>query len=154
MFFPYTLVEYSDSPSKPKVLCPWIPIEISLDSTFASSITALGLLDSGADFSIVDRELGEFIGIDKIERGKSIKLSGIGGGSLRGYLHEIYHRIRNPKRFRDYFVFKGVAAFTAREGFSKTDPQSTAVWGRNPVFANSYITFSDPYEIEIGTRKN
>lgn len=154
MIFPYTLVEYSEAPRKPKVLCPWVPIEISLDSKFSLSIIALGLVDSGADFSMINGEVGEFIGINKIENGKPTTLYGVGGGSIKGYIHDIYHRIRNPKRYKDFFVFKGIAAFTDKRGFSKTDPQSTAIWGRNPLFSNSYITFNDPENFEIVTRKN
>jgi len=154
MQFPYILVEYTDLPDKPRIVCPWAPIEISLNPQFSPSINALGLVDSGADYTMINRDLGEYIGISEIESGGEISLKGVGGGEIKGFLHEIYLRVHNPQKYKDYYSFKGLVAFTDEEGFTKTDPQSTAIWGRIPVFSNSCVSFFHPHSFELVTNKN
>jgi len=50
-------------------------------------ITVKALIDSGASFSVFHPEIAEYLGI-KMEQGKKVYLTGIGGRIL-GYLHKV-----------------------------------------------------------------
>ena len=65
----------------------WFPIvEVALKRG-DKEITVKALIDSGASFSVFRPEVAEYLGI-KIERGKRIYLTGIGGRIL-GYRHAV-----------------------------------------------------------------
>jgi len=149
MIFPYSEVEFIlSSMSQIRSLVPWLPIELSLSKDFKMSAMPLGLLDSGADTSILTKEAGKIIGIKKIKNDKLVKMTGVGGGSIKGYIHKVYHRLHNPKDRSDTIVFEGDIVI-ADTTFQQTMPQSTAIWGRNSVFSETLIKFDDPKKFEI-----
>ncbi|MEK7077581.1 MAG: retropepsin-like aspartic protease [Patescibacteria group bacterium] len=68
----------------------------------ARAISVKALVDSGASFSVFHPEIAEYLGV-KIERGRKIYLTGIGGRIL-GYLHTLKLKL-GRKTFRCKIVF-------------------------------------------------
>ena len=68
-----------------KTLRPVIPIKVKKGS---KKINYQVLVDSGADMSIFDEELGEFIGLN-VRSGKAHEVFGVGGKASIYYLHKI-----------------------------------------------------------------
>ena len=68
-----------------KTLRPVIPIKVKKGS---KKINYQVLVDSGADMSIFDEELGEFIGLN-VRSGKPHEVFGVGGKASIYYLHKI-----------------------------------------------------------------
>jgi len=90
--------------------------------------TFLALVDSGASFSVFRAEIADYLGI-KIEKGKPIYLTGI-GGKILGYLHKVPVEV-NGKRFNCKIVF------------SREYDISLNILGRDNFFLPFLITFSE-----------
>jgi len=86
------------------------------------------LVDSGASLSVFRAEVAEYLGI-RIEKGKPIYLTGIGGRIL-GYLHTLPVRVGST-RFRCKIVF------------SKEFTVSLNILGRDNFFQPFLITFAE-----------
>lgn len=97
--------------------------------TFKNEIGVKALVDSGASFSVFRPEIANYLGI-KIEQGKPIYLTGIGGRIL-GYLHEIDVSVNRE----DFFKCKIV--------FSKEYTVSLNILGRDNFFLPFLITFAE-----------
>jgi len=69
----------------PGILRPVIPVEITHKNR---SIPYEVLVDSGADFCILDAQIGELLGID-IESGTAMKVAGITGVAKAYYIHAV-----------------------------------------------------------------
>ena len=100
-------------------------IEIELINRL-QSLKVRALIDSGASFSVFRPEIAETLGI-KIEEGKVIYLSGIGGRIL-GYLHTVK-------------VALGKKVFPCKIVFSLEFTVSFNLLGRNNFFIPFTITF-------------
>lgn len=84
------------------------------------------LVDSGASYSVFRAEIAERLGV-KIEEGKPIYLTGIGGRIL-GYLHKIPIKVGNKN-------------FTCKIVFSKEYTVSLNILGRDNFFQPFLISF-------------
>lgn len=84
MKFPYLKTPHRD-PNKKWISRPIIPVTLYGPK---GSVNVHALLDSGADKCLFSRELGEEIGLD-IKNGEAELFSGIEGGKVETYLHEI-----------------------------------------------------------------
>lgn len=84
------------------------------------------LVDSGASFSVFRSEIAEYLGV-KVERGKKIYLTGIGGRIL-GYLHNLNVAVES-KKFRVKIIF------------SPEFNVSFNLVGRDNFFTPFFITF-------------
>lgn len=122
-------------------LLPWLPIELSINQNFSKSITPIGLVDSDADISIVNGEIGKALGFD-IKSGTLTTIHGVGGGKTKGYIHEVWHKIRGRYKDEKPIIFQGKLVFIEDE-FPHTSPQQTAIWGRLDVFLNSCVSFHE-----------
>jgi hypothetical protein len=98
-------------------------------------------LDSGADKCLFSNQLGEEIGLD-LEKGEEETFSGIEGGRIRTYLHEIEMQI-----FGDSNKISVVAGFTDAPGVN-------AILGQEGFFDAFRIKFErDCDTVEINPSK-
>ncbi len=88
MKFPYFKLPNPD-PKKKFLKYPWIPVSINARD---NKRTFLMLVDSGADYCILEEEVADFLGIN-IKAGEQIKTSGIGGNATVYYFDNIYLNI-------------------------------------------------------------
>lgn len=100
-------------------------IEIELKN-HSQSLKVKALIDSGASFSVFRPEIAEALGI-KIDKGKAVYLSGIGGRIL-GYLHIVE-------------VTLGKEVFPCKIVFSPEFTVSFNLLGRNNFFVPFQISF-------------
>lgn len=92
------------------LLKPIIPVKIVY---CGKEINYAALIDSGADFSIFDAEIGEYLGID-IKHGTLLKFGGISGeGNAVAYLHEMTLEIGGWK----YKTVVGFSKDIAKHGY-------------------------------------
>lgn len=112
MKFPYAKVLDFPKHQKRTRLLPWVRVGVYNSKNKANIVYPLGLVDSGADLTIMDREIGESLGYE-IERGSKVEIKGVGGGSVAGFIHKIRYRIENIDN--------------AKNVFPKSYPQQTAV---------------------------
>jgi len=89
------------------------------------------LVDSGASYSVFRAEVAKHLGI-KIENGKKILLTGIGGRIL-GYLHNLKVALDEKNFFRCKIVF------------SKEYTVSFNILGRDNFFLPFLITFNEKF---------
>jgi|SRR5579862_3309724 len=76
-------------------LRPVIPIEFSLpkdDTTISHAV----LVDSGADWSVINAEIGEALGL-KIENDRPMPFRGISGKEETGYVHMVQLNVKGNK---------------------------------------------------------
>lgn len=149
MEFPYTKVLDFPKHQKRERLLPWIRVGIYNPKDRARIIYTLGLVDSGADISIIDREIGEELGF-KIEKGSKQEIIGVGGGVTHGFLHEVGYRLENPDDFKNVVQYVDYAIFT-KNTFSTSMPQQTAIYGTIGFFRHLMVTFYYPKQIIIET---
>lgn len=64
---------------------PIIPLTILCKGRF---VQYQALLDTGADYNVFHADIADYLGI-KLTAGKSIKITGIGGDSIKGYQHTV-----------------------------------------------------------------
>jgi len=149
MEFPYCKVLDFPKHQKRNRLLPWVRIGIFNPKNPSKIIYPMGLIDSGADISVVDRELGEALGYE-IEKGQPETIFGMGGGQTPGFVHELGYLIENPDNSKDTIRYKDFVVFT-KNNFPATLPQQTAIFGTIGFFRHLIVTFVFPSEIQIQT---
>ncbi|MBI3290346.1 hypothetical protein HYZ78_03030 [Candidatus Microgenomates bacterium] len=147
MEFPYTQVLDFVKHQKRHRILPWIRVGIFNPKNPSNIIYSLGLVDSGADVSIINREIGEELEF-KIEKGRKEEIEGVGGGTIKGFLHEVgfivqdYGNTKNVIKYTDYAVF-------VENAFPESMPQQTAIFGTIGFFRHLMVTFVFPKQIII-----
>jgi len=145
MDFDYAIV--TDWPKhKPRQrYLPWINIGIRNPGK-KNTVWPLGLVDSGADITIIDKEIGEELGFNFKKAGKDF-VTGFGGGKVDVFIVEGEFIIDNGND-KPPIVYRDLIGFTQRE-FPKTHPQQTAIFGTIGLFRNVEILFRYPSNIHI-----
>ena len=104
---------------------PIIPLTILYRSRF---VQYQALLDSGADYNVFHADIADYLGIT-LTKGKTMKVSGIGGDSIKGYSHVVNLKVGNN-------------LFTSSIIFSRHIPdQAIAVLGNQGLFDHFRVTF-------------
>jgi len=149
MEFPYTKVLYFLKHQKESRLLPWARIGIYNPKNPEKVIYLLRLINSGADLTMINREIGENLDYT-IENGQETELKGLGGGTILGYFHKVGYLIEDPDSPKNNIKYLGCAAFT-KNIFPNSYPQQTAIFGTIDFFSNLMVTFIYPKKIVIGT---
>lgn len=149
MELPYTKVLDFPKHQKRVRLLPWIRVGIYNPKDRSRIIYTLGLVDSGADVSIIDREIREELEFE-IEKGSKQEIIGVGGGITHGFLHKVGYRLDNLSDPNDPVQYVDYAIFT-KNTFSRTMPQQTAIYGTIGFFNHLMVTFYYPKQIIIET---
>lgn len=68
---------------------PIIPLTILYKDRF---VQYQALLDTGADYNVFHADIADYLGID-LTKGKTIRITGIGGDSIKGYQHKVEIKI-------------------------------------------------------------
>jgi|SRR3990167_3031922 len=124
---------------------PWINIGIRKPGNL-TTIYPLGLVDSGAEVTMVDREIGEELGFN-FKKAKKDTVTGFGGGKVSVlYLEAEY--VIDDKSGKEPIIYRDFAGFT-QYPFPQTHPQQTAIFGTIGLFKNVRVTFSFPRNIHI-----
>ena len=90
-----------------------------------------GMVDSGADFTLLPFSSGSLLGLD-VEKGETIQLGGIGKGSLGAYLHTL------EVRLNDHSLEMTVAVASVDDIDGKRLP---VLLGRTDLFDKFDVTF-------------
>lgn len=145
MDFDYSLV--TDWPKhKPRQrYLPWINIGIKKQNT-EETIWPLGLVDSGADITIVDREIGEELGFD-FKKALKDTITGFGGAKVEVLILEAEFVLDDNKGGKP-IIYKDFLGFTKGQ-FPQSHPQQTAIFGTIGLFRNVEVTFDYPRNIHI-----
>lgn len=149
MEFPYAKVFDFPKHQKRERWLPWIKIGVFNSQNPANIIYPLGLVDSGSDLTIIDREVGENLGYE-IEKGSKVKIEGLGGGSITGFVHKVGYLIQNRINPKDIIKYFDVVAFT-KNVFPRSYPQQTAIFGTIGFFKHLMVTFMYHQKIIIET---
>ena len=149
MEFPYCKVLDFPKHQRRVRLLPWIRIGIFNPANPSKVIYPMGLIDSGAEISIVDRELGEELGYEVV-KGKPETLIGMGGGKTVGFIHELGYIIEDPDNSKNTIRYKEYVVLT-KNSFPETMPQQTAIYGSIGFFRHLMVTFAYPTGIQIQT---
>lgn len=149
MEFPYAKVIDFPKHQKRARLLPWIRVGIFNPREPSIVVYTVGLVDSGADVSIIDREVGEELGYE-IEKGGKEQIVGLGGGVTQGFVHEVGFKLENPSDPKDIIKYTDLAVFT-KNTFPNTTPQQTAIYGTIGFFRHLMVTFIYPQQIIIET---
>ena len=64
---------------------PIIPLTILFKDRF---VQYQALLDTGADYNVFHADIADYLGIN-LTKGKTVKIMGIGGDSIKGYKHNV-----------------------------------------------------------------
>lgn len=147
MEFPYTKVLDFPKHQKRTRLLPWARVGIFNPKDPKNVIYSLGLIDSGADSTIVDREIGEELKFE-IDKGTPEQIFGVGGGSIKGFAHMVGYLIENPDDPKDLIKYQDLTIFT-KNPFPSTMPQQTATFGTIGFFRHLMVTFMFPKSIII-----
>ncbi|MBI2326929.1 hypothetical protein HYU92_01275 [Candidatus Curtissbacteria bacterium] len=145
MDFDYALV--TDWPRhKPRQrYLPWINIGIRKIGK-EKTIWPLGLVDSGADLTIVDREIGDELGFD-FKKARKNFITGFGGAKVEVLLTEAEYVIDDNKGKRP-IIYRDLIGFTKGQ-FPLSHPQQTAIFGTIGLFRNVHVEFDFPRNIHI-----
>lgn len=110
---------------------PIIPLTILYKSRF---VQYQALLDSGADYNVFHADIADYLGID-LTKGKTIRITGIGGDSIKGYQHKVEIKI-------------GINLIKTTIVFSRQIPNNaTAVLGNQGFFDHFTVTFNYKNEV-------
>ena len=118
MKFPYFKLPNQD-PKKKSISVPWIPAKVKAHDTEKKFLM---LVDSGADYCILDRDVAEFLRIN-INDGEFIKTGGIGESANIYYFDNIYinvggEEIKTRCGFKDGYLMGGlISGILGRQGF-------------------------------------
>lgn len=145
MKFPYIKVTDFPKHQKRERYLPWIRFGIYNTEDKSNIVYPLGLVDSGSEITIINREFGETLGLD-IRKGKKVEVVGVGGGKINVYLLKIGFSIDN--RDGSLITYEDLAGF-ADTGFPLSMPQQTAILGTVGFFQNVDIKLAWPKEILI-----
>lgn len=88
MKFPYLKIPLFAIPERQFIFKPVIPLKLGNKQNPSKTVSLHGLIDSGADATILSAEYGEAIGLE-VKKGKTGKFSGIGEGRITVYFHEV-----------------------------------------------------------------
>ena len=149
MEFSYTKVLDFPRHQKRERTLPWVRVGLFNPRNPSKVIYTLGLVDSGADVSVVDREIGEELTY-KIEEGPKEQVVGLGGGITNGFIHKVGFVIENPENPKDVVKYSDIVVFT-KNTFPATMPQQTAIFGTIGFFRHLMVTFVYPRSIIIDT---
>lgn len=147
MEFPYIKVLDFPKHQKRRRILPWIRLGIFNPKYPEDIIYSLGLVDSGADVTMVDREIGEELEFE-IDKGIPEQIFGVGGGSIKGFAHKVGYLIENPDNPKDLIKYQDLTIFT-KNPFPSTMPQQTAIFGTIGFFGHLMVTFMFPKSIII-----
>lgn len=87
------------------------------------------LLDTGADYNVFHADIADYLGIN-LTKGKTIRITGIGGDSIKGYLHTV--EIKVGKKLISTTII-----------FSRQIPDNAiAVLGNQGFFDHFSVTFN------------
>lgn len=145
MDFDYaTVIDWPKHKPRNRIL-PWINIGIRKPNT-DETIWPLGLVDSGADITIADREIGEELGFNFTKAHKDT-ITGFGGAKVEVLILEAKFVIDNNKG-KTPIIYKDFLGFTKGQ-FPQSHPQQTAIFGTIGLFRNVQVTFDYPRNIHI-----
>lgn len=92
------------------------------------------LLDTGADYNVFHADIADYLGVD-LAKGKTIRITGIGGDSIKGYQHKVEIKI-------------GKNLIKTTIVFSRQIPSNaTAVLGNQGFFDHFTVTFNYKNEV-------
>lgn len=104
---------------------PIIPLTILYKDRF---VQYQALLDTGADYNVFHADIADYLGI-MLTQGKSMRITGLGGDSIKGYLHTV--EIKVGKNLVKTSII-----------FSRNIPDNaTAVLGNQGFFNHFCVTF-------------
>lgn len=110
---------------------PIIPLTILYKDRF---VQYQALLDTGADYNVFHADIADYLGID-LTKGKTIRITGIGGDSIKGYQHKVEIKI-------------GKNLIQTTIVFSRQIPNNaTAVLGNQGFFDHFTVTFNYKNEV-------
>lgn len=145
MDFDYTLVTDWPGHQPRQRYLPWINIGIRNPGN-SETIYPLGLVDPGAELTIVDREVGEELGFD-FKKAKQTILTGFGGGKVPVLILEAEYEIEDKSGKRPV-IYRDLVGFT-KQSFPESHPQQTAIFGTIGLFRNVEVNFRYPSNIHI-----
>src|SRR3990172_2418803 len=118
MKFPYLKIPLFAIPERQFIFKPVIPLKLINEQNKSKMINLHGLIDSGADATILSAEYGEAIGLE-VKVGKAEKFSGVGGGEIAVYFHEVVFNVGGYEWTAEVgFTYdKGVVAILGQVGF-------------------------------------
>ncbi|MDP2632301.1 MAG: hypothetical protein Q8P25_01100 [Candidatus Curtissbacteria bacterium] len=145
MDFDYTLVtDWPNHKTRQRYL-PWINIGIRKPVS-NETIYPLGLVDSGAEVTMVSREIGEELGFN-FKKAIKDTVMGFGGGVVPVlYLEAEF--IIDDDHGKKPIIYKDLVGFTER-AFPQTHPQQTAIFGTVGLFRNVAVAFNYPNNIHL-----
>jgi len=152
MEFPYTKVLDFPKHQKRTRFLPWVRVGIFNPKDSTNIIYTLGLVDSGADVTIIDREVGEELGYE-LGKGISEEIVGLGGAITKGYAHKVGYLLEDPDNNSSVIKYRDIAIFIKNK-FPATMPQQTAIFGTIGFFRHLMVTFIFPKSILIDTLKS
>lgn len=110
---------------------PIIPLTILYKDRF---VQYQALLDTGADYNVFHADIADYLGIN-LTKGKTIRITGIGGDSIKGYQHNVEIKI-------------GKNLIKTTIVFSRQIPSNaTAVLGNQGFFDHFTVTFNYKNEV-------
>jgi len=87
MDFDYaTVIDWPKHKARTRIL-PWINIGIRIPNNTDETVWPLGLVDSGTDITIVDREIGEELGFN-FQKAQKDTTTGFGGAKVEVLIME------------------------------------------------------------------
>lgn len=128
MKFPYRELELQPSPAskkKRKVLRPIIPVILVYNERM---VGYEALIDSGADYNILDAGIADVLGI-RVTSGHKRQIAGIGGHKIKGYEHDLFLKVAG-KQYRTKVVFS-----------KEIPPHSFGVLGNQGFFNHFRVNF-------------
>lgn len=147
MDFPYTkVVDFPQHKIRQRLL-PWIRVGLFNPKFPENVIYVIGLVDSGAEATVVDREVGENLNF-AIKKGTKQELKGLGGGTIKGFLHKVGFIVENPDNPEENIKYTDYAIFAKAE-LPRSMPQQTAIYGTLGFFCRLMVTFIYPQKIVI-----
>lgn len=126
---------YVDSKTQKSVTKPVIPVVIE---HLGKEIKCLGLVDSGADYSLFNAEYADGLGLP-VERGSLKDIRGI-SGSLKCREQEVTLKFLSGKHFKK---IKG------KRMFSRKYKRPFALLGRDTIFKLYEITFNEKEKLFV-----
>lgn len=146
MDFPYTLVTDWPKHQVRQRHLPWINIGIRKPGT-VKTVWPLGLVDSGAELTVIDQEIGKELGLNFKKALKST-ITGFGGAKVLVLIVEVEFVI-DDNSGKSPIVYQDFAGFT-KNSFPTTHPQQTAIFGTVGLFRKvNKVSFEYPKRIHI-----
>ncbi len=103
-------------------------------------------MDSGAELTIIDREIGAELGFN-FKKAVKETVKGFGGGSVEVLILQAEFIIDDNKGKKS-IVYKDYLGFTKGQ-FPQSHPQQTAIFGTIGLFRNAQVNFRYPTNIHI-----